>query len=488
VGVLAVVVVVGLIFGRPLLARWFTPPSVAVLPIVNKTGEVDLDYLSDGLTESIIASLTQLNESGKPLRLRVIAQNTIFMFKNKEVDPLEVGRQLGTDTVLAGRMSYQAGLRIFKFEMINVADGSIIWNKEYSSGLGDNPLQQQNDIPEEVASHLRLTLTEADRNNLTRRYTHDPEAYDLYLKGRAEFRRATPSGFRNSIEWYKRALDRDQNFALAYWAMGVSFKYQGTIDERPDKEANELALEQFQKALSIDSNLATARNAISSSDADNWNWEAIEKAGPSHPDYDRYLAAMGRLEEKLESEKRRLSKNPYNPLLNFTHCGTFLALDRADEAIAQCNKTLNLVPAPDKAYFGPESPWIHLLLSLAYSIKKDHAQAIAELKTALELGESSKTLLAELGTAYALSGDSDEAIKILDQLLDRANNGEYVPSLNISHIYIAIGDKDRAFVWLNKAVDERENRIVGLTYGDIYDPLRSDPRFAELIKRTGLPR
>lgn len=484
----AVVILTGIIFYRPVLAWWFKPPSIAVLPIVNTTGDAELDYVSDGLTESIITSLVQLNEGGKTPRLRVIAQNTVFIFKGKEIEPRSVGRELGVDTVLASKMFRQAGLRIFKFEMINVADGSIMWSKQYSSGLNQSEfLATQDEIPREIAAHLPVSLSDADRENLTRRYTQNAEAYDLYLKGRSEFRRVTPSGLRKSIEFYQQAIDLDADFALAYWAMGVSSRTQGGIDERSDKEAKEKAVDLFQKALRIDNNLTVANNAMKLNEADAWDWKELEKVGPANPGYREYLIATGRLDEQIENEKRQLLVNPYGPLLNFTHCNTLLLARRNDEAIAQCRKTLNLVPAADQAYFGPESPWIHLYLALAYSWKEMYAEAIAEGRIAVDLGEKSKTLLAELGTIYARSGQRDEAIKILKQLQERADSGEYAPAFNIAGIYAALGDKDQAFAWLNKAFDERENRLGRIKVEPNYDPLRDDPRFVELLRRLNLP-
>ncbi len=479
----------GIAFYQPVLAWWFKPPSIAVLPIVNATGDAEEDYVSDGMTESIITSLSNLNEGGTRPRLRVLAQNTVFMFKGKVIEPRSVARDLGADMVLVGKMFRQAGIRIFKFEMINVADGSVAWGKQYApaSSLNENMLEIQNEIPKDVAAQLPISLSHKDRETLTRRYTQNPEAYDLYLKGRAAGRRLTPSGLRRSIEYFQQAIDIDPNFAAAYWAMGTSYHSQGSIDERAEKEASEKAADLFQKALSIDSNLTVANRALELIKADVWDWKAIEAAGPTHPAYDRYLGAMGRLEEKYESERRRLANNPYVPFLNFTHCNTLLTLRRPDDAIAQCKKTLNIVPAADRAYFGPESPWIHLYLGLAYSIKEMYPEAIAEMKIAVELGENSKTLLAELGALYAKSGQKDEAMKILAHLKERENAGEYAPSLNISHIYIALGDKEQAFFWLTKAVDERENRVVGIKFSDTYNSLRDDPRFAGLLRRLNLP-
>ncbi len=191
---LVAVLVMGLIFANPLLAWWFKPPSIAVLPIVNATGDASNDYISDGLTESLITSLAQLNERGKTPRIRVTAQNTVFIFKGKEIEPRNVGRDLGVDTVLASKMTEQGNLWFIKFEMINVADGSTAWSKQYSVGTNgiDNFLAMQDEIPRDVAAQLPLSLSDADRQNLTRRFTQNPQAYDLYLKGRAEFQKLLP--------------------------------------------------------------------------------------------------------------------------------------------------------------------------------------------------------------------------------------------------------------------------------------------------------
>ena len=486
---LAAVVIAGTGFYKPVLAWWFKPPSIAVLPIVNATGDAGQDYISDGLTESIMTSLQRLN-TGKLPRLRVFASNTMFMFKNKEVEARNVGRELGADSVLASKMFFQNGLQIFKFELINVADGSVRWSKQYSVGPASpfQFLETQNQIPSDVAAVLPLGLSDADRANLTRRYTLNPQAYDLYLKGRAEFRMITPSGLRKSIEFYQQAIDLDNDFATAYWAMGISYRIQGDIDERPEKEAIEKAVDSFQKALKIDNNFAPAQTGLKKNEADEWNWKAIEKEGSDHPSWGDYLLAAGRFDEQIENEKKLLSRAPFQPNLNFRHCNTLLTARLPDEAIVQCRKTLNLVPASDRAYVGPESPWIHLYLSLAYSQKGMFAEAIEEGKTAVELGENSKTLNAELAAVYAKAGQTGEARKILEELQVRENSGEYAPALNIAFVYCNLGDKDQAFRWLGKAFDERESRLPGFTARSDCDRLRDDSRYAQLVESMGLPR
>ena len=480
-------IVAGGIFYKPVLAWWYKQPSIAVLPIVNATGDANLDYISDGLTESIITSLKQLP------RLRVTAQNTIFLFKNKELEPRGVGSQLGVDSVLASQMLVQNNQRIFKFELINVEHGSVLWSKQYAVGINgaglnanEEFLAMQDEIPKDIAAAVPLGLSDAERQILTRRYTQNPQAYDLYLKGRAEFRRITPSSLRKSIEYFEQAINLDPNFAAAYWAIGASYRTQGAIDERPDKEANEIATDFFQKALKIDNTLTPAINALKVNDLAEWNWKAIESAGSKHPGYDGYLTAMGRIDETIESEKRRLSLEPYAPGLNFSHCLTLYSARRYDEAIAQCKKTINLSP-DGKPYFGPDSPWIHLALGISYSQKGMFTEAVDEMKLAIEKSEDSEAMLAVLGGIYAKAGQRDEAIKILNLLNERISRGEYVPALNVAWLYVGLGERDQAFVWLDKAFEEGEGRLVGIKVEPQWDPLRSDPRFAELLRRMGLP-
>jgi len=470
-------------FRKPVLAWFFKPPSIAVLPVINATGDGGLDYISDGITESIITSLTQLNEKGRP-RLRVISQNTAFIFKGKELEPRSIGLQLGVDTILTGKMLRQPDdSQVFKVELVNVSDGSIMWLKQYASHI----LIAQNEIAKDVAEQLPLTIGAHDIENLTRRYTQNAEAYDLYLKGRAACLVQTPSGIANSIGYYQRAIEVDPNFALAYWAIGFSFWMEGASDMRADIDANELAASSYQRALNLDANLTVAAEMLKMVQTSSWNWEAAAKEGPTNFGYGAYLIAMGRAEEQAAIEDRRLTVDPLHPVLNYGHCTTLFQARRYDDAIAQCQKTLNLVPGPTRAYFGPESPAVHRILANVYTQKGMFAEAIAEAQTAVTTSENSTVSLALLASIYARAGQTNEAGKIIDILEERMDKGEYAPPLNIAFIFANLGDNDKAFYWLNRAFDERESRLGNMKSSPNFDPLRSDPRFAELMKRVGLP-
>lgn len=492
--VLAFVVVAGFVFYKPLLFWWFKTPSIAVLPMVNATGDPNNNYLTDGLTESLITSLNQINAPGKFPRLLVTAQSTISLFRGKEIEPRSVGRELGVDTVLASQMIEQNGLWIIKVEMINVTNGSEMWRQQYPIGGSqriDQFLKTQDEIASDVAGKLPLKLSDAERQRLTRRYTQNPAAYDAYLKGRASWFRTTPDGYRKSIEYYQQAIDLDPNFALPYVGMGLSYSLQATIGVRSYKEANEKATDLYLRALKIDNTLGIAKGALELGEMEMWNWEAIEKAGPQHKGYHfpqgGYLIAMGRLDEQLAIENRILAFDPHNPLMNFSFADTLFLARQYDAAIAQYQKTLNVISGLPPEYSGALVNWIHSGLGQAYLQKGMFPEAIAELNKAKDLTEDLPPASEALGYAYARSGQRDEAIKILNQLQERAKRGEYVLPLGIAWIYIGLGDKDQAFGWLDKSFEERSGGMRVIKTNPIYDPLRSDPRFTALLKRMRLP-
>jgi len=491
---LATVIGAGIVFAKPILAWWFKPPLIAVLPIVNATGDPNNDYVADGLTESLITNLNQINEPGEQPRLLVTAQSTVLIFKGKQIDPRSIGRELGVDTVVTSQLIEQSGLWIIKVEMVNVANGSAMLRQQYPIGISqrfDQLMKAQDALASDVAGKLPLTLSTAERQRLTRRYTQNPAAYDAYLKGRAYWFKTTPEGYRKSIECYQQAIDLDPNFPLPYWGMGLDYTLQGKIGVRPFKDATEKAIELYLKALRIDSTLRGARGAMELGEMELWNWEAIEKAGSRHQGYHfvdgGYLIAMGRMDEQFAFENRILGFDPHNPLMNFYYANTLYLARQYDAALAQYKKTLNLLSALPPEYSSSLVDWTHSGLGQVYLQKGMFTEAIAEFTKARELTEDLSPAWEELGYAYARSGQRDEAIKILSQLQERAKLGEYVLPLGIAWVYIGLGDKDQAFVWLDKSFEERSDGMREIKTNPIYDPLRSDARFTNLLQRMRLP-
>lgn len=492
--VLVTPIVTGVFFYQPILAWWFKPPSIAILPIRNATGDPNNNYIVDGLTESLITSLNQINEPGKRPRLLVTAQGTVLIFKGKEIEPRSVGRELGVDTVVASQMIEQNGLSVIKVEMINVANGSAMWRQQYSFGrrhVFDELMKAQDKLASDVAGKLPITLSDVDRQRLTRRYTQNPAAYDAYLKGRAAWFKTTPEGYRKSIEYYRQAIDLDPNFPLPYWGMGLDYVLQAKIGVRPFKEAVEAATELYIKALRIDSTLRGAQAAMELGEMELWNWEAIENAGVRHQGYHfidgGYLIATGRLDEQLAFENRILGFDPHSPVMNSFHANTLFLARQYDAALAQHQKTLILVSALPPEYSSALVSWAHSGLGQAYVQKGMFTEAIAEFNKARELTEDLSPAWEELGYTYARSGQRDEAIKILNQLHEREKRGEYILPLGIAWIYIGLGDKDQAFVWLDKSFEERSDGMREIKTNPIYDPLRSDRRFTSLLQRMKLP-
>ncbi|MGH9871408.1 MAG: TPR end-of-group domain-containing protein [Pyrinomonadaceae bacterium] len=484
-----VVAVAGL--ARPVLTWWLKPPSIAILRIANATGDPNNDYVTDGLTESVIRSLAQINTPGKTPRLLVTAQNTVFAYKGRE--PRSVGRELGVDTVLASQMTEQNGWWFIKVEMIDVANGSEVWSKQYAIGnrLGSGFPQLQDNLAREVAANLPLRLSSEELQRLTRRYTQNPEAYDAFLKSRASWFKGSPEGYRKSIEYGQQAIDLDPNFALAYTSISASYSLLGVIGDMPMKDANDKSIEFAVKALKIDNTLRPALSGLQIAELGAWDWQKIEKEGRRHLGYSfnlgGYLIAAGRLDEQLAFENTILSFDQHNPSMNYFHANTLVLARQYDAAIEQYQKTLALGSVDGKPSFGPESAWTHWGLGNVYVQKGMFPEALAELNKAKELLDDSPVTWEAIGYAYAKSGQRDEALEILDRLQARGGRGEYIYPFGVAWIYAGLGDKDQAFTWLDKAFAERSSGLRQIKTDPIFDPLRSDPRFTDLLQRMKLP-
>lgn len=480
---LASIVIAAIVFAKPILTWWFKPPSIAVLPFINATTTPDNDYLTDGITDSVIMNLAQINAPETFPRLLVTAQSTTYTFKGRNVNPQSAGRELGVEQVLVGRIEEQSGEWIVSAELINVADGSTVWRKNYFLGHGpDDLLDAQADIAKDAAEHLPLKLTAEERQRLSKRYTQSPEAYVAFLKGRESLMKGSPSGLRESIEHYQRAIDLDPNFALAYWTKGVSIAVQGVYGLTRADKANEEAGTLYRKALVLDASLSPVKAAIQLQKIGEWDWAGIEKEGKKNDAYGfpdgGYLVAMGRLDEVLDNLKQFLAWAPTNGWLNYNAGKILFLMRRDDEAAEYFKKAVSLVPNGVLAYCGLGRVYLH---------QGRYDEAIAEFQKADELDERLPPTREQLGYAYAEAGRRDEALKVLDEMDQRAARGEYVTPLGIAWIYIALGDKDQAFAWLDKACDEHNGGLPYLKTEPVYDSLRSDPRFANVMRRVNLP-
>ena len=473
------------------LATWFTVfrgrgemiDSVAVLPFVNVSADSNTEYLSDGISESIINSLSQFPN------LRVMARSTVFRYKGKEADPQKVGQELRVRAVLTGRLLKRGDTLIVQTELVDAEKGSQLWGAQYNRKLADI-LRVQEEISREISEKLRLRLTGEEKVRMAKRPTENIEAYQLYLKGRYYWNKRTEEGFRRAIEYFSEATEKDRNYALAHAGLADSYIVLGEYALLPAKEAFAKAREAATKALELDDTLAEAHNALATVKGDyDWDWPGAEREfrraielnpgyATAHQWYGELLSNLGRYEEALAEIKRAQQLDPLSLIINAVSGRTLLAAGQDDLAIEQLRKTLEIDPNFARA---------HWLLGMAYLRKGAFAEAIAEFQRAATLSPNIIEYKGGLGHAYGRAGKRAEAHKLLYELKEHSKR-RYVSSCDFAAIYAGLGEKDQAFAFLEKAYEQRDPKLVLWgNVGPLLDPLRSDPRFADLLRRVGLP-
>jgi len=460
------------------------PPieSLAVLPFTSGSGDPQTSYLSDGITESLINNLSQLPN------LRVIARTTAFRYKDQAADPSIIGRDLNVSAALTGKVLLRGDALIVQADLVNVADGAQLWGQQYTRKLSDI-FALQAEIATDIAEELQSKLTGEEKRLLAKRYTNDSEAYKLYRMGRYYWDKRTEEGFKKSIDYFRQATQRDPHYALAHTGLADAYIGLTFYNYLPPEEAMPQAKASALEALRSDDLLAEAHASLAHVKVNyDWDWAGAEsefkRAIAINPRYTtarqwyaaHYLTPNGRLEEALAEMSRARDIDPVSLVVNSFMGATLYFAGRRDQAVEQCFKTLELDPN-----FGVA----HWRLGLALVQADRFEEAIAELNKAGALSGGSPLMKAALGYAYAVSGRRGEAMKILTELQKRAERS-YVSASEIAAIYAGLGDWDRAMAWLEKAADERAFHLVYLKVRPEFAPLRSDPRFADLLRRVGL--
>ena len=453
--------------------------SLAVLPFVNGSGDPNMEYLSDGITESLINSLSQLP------KLEVKSHDSAFHYKGKDPDAETVGRELGVRAVFKGRVTLLGANLAISAELIDARNNDHIWGQQYNRKISDI-FELQGDIAKEITAALRTRLSGEDEKRLAKNYTANPEAYQDYLKGRYWWNKRSEEGLNKGIEYFQLAIVKDPNYGLAYSGLADSYNIIAGFSFVSPKEVYPRAKEAALKALEIDDTLAEAHASLAWTKAFyDWEWSGAEREfqraielNPSYADaylmYGAALRKMGRVEEAVAEYQRAEELDPLS-LSSGTFLGiTFYEGRQYDRAIEQEGKTLEL---------DPKFPNANAFLGYAYTQKSMHKEAIAEFEKALLVSPGNTRTLSGLGYAYAVAGRRAEAQKVLNQLTELSKE-KYVDAEGMAEIYTGLGQKDRAFEWLEKALEEH-------AVGDIkawpdFDPLRSDPRFAGLLRRMNL--
>ncbi|HEV8131088.1 MAG TPA: protein kinase [Acidobacteriota bacterium] len=464
------------------LAAWLYLPrergkaiaSIAVLPFVNTTADPNTEYLSDGITEGIINSLSQLPN------LAVKSRNLVMRYKGRDTDAQGVGRELAVQAVLTGRVIQRADALSISIELIDTKSNNHIWGEQYNRKLADL-LSLQEDISKEVTEKLRLRLTGQQKEALVKRYPQNTEAYRLYLKGRYYWNKRTADGFHSGITHFQQAIEKDPNYALAYAGLADCYNLLGAFGYVPPRETYLRGKAAATKALELDEKIAEAHASLARNKiAYDWDWSGarreFERALELNPNYatahywySYYYFAMGRLDDAALEMKRAVELDPLSLNINAEMGRALLYQHQYDRAIEQELKTLEMDPN-----FGVA----HALLARAYLQEGRYADAIAEAQKV-----ANSFVLAR---ANLKLGNAGKAQKVVQDLKDLSKR-RYVSAHDMALAYIGLDDKERAFEWLEKAYEDRSLRPDYMRVDPVYDNLRSDPRFQDLMRRAGLP-
>jgi eukaryotic-like serine/threonine-protein kinase len=457
--------------------------SVAVLPFSDAGATSDTEYLSDGITDNVINNLSQLPN------LRVMSRSSTFRYKGKDPDAQKVGRDLHVRAVLSGKLSQRGDTVIVQAELIDTANGSQIWGGRYNRKAADI-FAIQEDLSREISEKLRLKLTGHEKELLAKRYTENADAYRLYLQGLYYWYKRTPEGFLKAREFFQQAIDKDPTYALAYAGLADTYAQLSFFNVFPPQEVMPKAKAAAAKALQIDDQLGEAHVSLGyvrfTYDFD-WklagkHFDQALRLNPSytrsHTFYPLYLSSFGRTDEAIEVAGKAAQLDPISPGLSHSLAIQLYLGRKFDEAIAQSQKTMEI---------DPNYPVALAVLGQSYAAKGDYAEALRYIEKYQAITRNSAMSLSLAGYVHARLSQRTEAMRTLEQLNTSSKTG-FTPSLYFALIYVGLGDRDKAFAWLNKSYDERFARLSYLNHEALWDSLRDDPRFAELIKRIGIPQ
>lgn len=454
--------------------------SLAVLPFINTDQVPDYEYLSEGITESIINNLSQLSD------LKVMSRNSAFRFRDNQNDLKSIASQLGVETVVTGEIKQLGDKLIINIRLIDGNDSSQIWGNQYVKTSADI-LVVQNEIARAVANNLRLALTTSEQQKLAKNYTENSDAYQLYLRGRFHVFKLTPSEVNKGISYFQQAIEIDPNYALAYVGIADAYRSLALGGEMLPTEFLSKSNAAANKAIEIDNTLSQAHTTLGMTIFwGEWDWSKAEnqykralELNPNDPSthlyYAHLLSNTGRHSEALTETNRAIELDPLFPFANALKGQFLLHAGKTDEALVQLQKTFELEP----------NFWMpHLFASSAYIEKKMYNEAITAANKATELSFAQTISIAYEGYALAKSGKQDKAKEVLNKLL-KLSTERFVPPYHIALIYNGLGEKDKTFEWLEKGYEQHDPKMTFLKVEPKWDNLRSDARFTNLMKRIG---
>ena len=460
-----------------------TIDSIAVLPFVNAGGDPNMEYLSDGITESLTDSISQLPS------VSVIAHSSVFRYKGRNPDPQTVGRELGVRALLTGRIVQRGDRLIVSAELVDVENNRRLWGGQYDRRPSDI-LAVQSEISREISEQLRSRLTNEEEKRLTKHYTENTEAYEDYLKGRYYWNKRTGDDLKKAIDYFNQAIAKDPAYALAYAGLADCYIVIPNYSNVSTQEASVKGKEAAQKALQIDDSLAEAHTSLGGIKSDfEWDFGGAETEfkravtlnpnyATAHHWYAQFLSPQGRHDEAIAEIKRAQTLDPLSLIINAVVGDTYIKARQYDAAIEQLRKTIEMDKNFSLAY---------RYLGNAYLEKGMYNEALAALRTADSVAGQTAERADSLQHAYTTGGAEGLWRKQLEMLKANAEKGA-LQDYAVASVYARLGDKEQALNWLEKALHSRDPYIVYLKIDPPFDNLRSDPRVVDLMRRVGLPQ
>jgi TolB-like protein/DNA-binding winged helix-turn-helix (wHTH) protein/Tfp pilus assembly protein PilF len=457
--------------------------SLAVLPLESLSSDASQDYFADGMTDELISDL------GKISALRVISRTSVMGYKHTRKPLPQIARELDVDAVVEGTVLRSGDQVRITAQLIEASADKHLWSQSYEGELRDT-LALQNQVASAIADQIRINVNPQEQAALKTVKVVNPQAYESFLKGRYFWNKRTADGLKVALAYFNQAIEEDPNYAQAYSGLADTYALLGDWQYAvmTPKQALPKAKAAATKALELDGALGEAHNSLAFClDGFDWDFNSAGKEfqraielnpgyATAHHWYAWHLSLLGRYDEAIAEMKKAENLDPLSLIINADLAELLVLAHSYDESIRQSRKTIEM---------DPNFALAHNQLAQAYLQKHMNDEAIAELQKAAQLSRGSSTVLANLARAYAASGKRSEAIKLLDDLKKRSNP-IYSHGSEIAVVYAALGDTDQAMNWLQKSYEERFNPGVLLRPG--FDPLRSDPRFEDLVHRIGLPR
>jgi TolB-like protein/DNA-binding winged helix-turn-helix (wHTH) protein/Tfp pilus assembly protein PilF len=465
---------------------WTHPPpvirSLAVLPLESLSNEASQDYFADGMTDELISDLGQISA------LRVISRTSVMTYKHALKPLPQIARELNVDAVVEGTVLRSGDQVRITAQLIEASTDKHLWSQSYEGELRDT-LTLQNKVASAIADQIRINLNPQEQAALKNARVVNPEAYKSYLKGRYFWNKRTAGGLKAALAYFNQAVDEDPKYAQAYSGLADTYGLLGDWQYAvmPSKEALPKAKAAAVKALELDSSLSEAHTSLGYClRSFDWDFDSAEKEfrraieiNPSYATAHHWnamnLGLLGRHKEALAEMKKAVSLDPLSLIINSDLAEFLLLTHSYDESVKQSRKIIEM---------DPNFAIGHKQLGDAYLLTKMDKEAVAELQKAVRLSGGSPICIAELARAYVTSGNWNEAVKLLGDL-EKNSNASFSDAPQIAMIYASMGDNEQAMHWLKRAYEARFNPSILLRSG--FDPLRSDPRFEDFMRRVGLP-